>query len=444
MKIKTRLSILTYLQFAIWGCYLVSLGQYLGSAGLGSYIQWFFVVGGLVALVMPALVGAIADRFIQGQRLMGICHFLAAGFMFLAWRYCNSDSHIEFGTLFSLFTLSVIFFQPTVALCNSVSFGLLRERGLDPVKEFPAIRIWGTIGFVASMWIVNSLWVADGTFGFTLSSDSPHSMQRFQYTDMQLLAASVVGFITSFYSFTLPALPIVPKASAVNRGWRSLPVIGAFRLLGDRKLLSFFIFSMLIGVALQINNGYVTPYLTHFRGIPEYAGSFGSANATLLSSLSQISEALWILPVGAVLARCGIKKTIICSIFAWVINFLSFALGNTGSGLWLIIIGMSVYGIAFDFFNVAGALYINKYAPESDKSAAQGLLMMMTKGIGASVGMIVAGYVVNSYCKWEVSDGIRYFSGDWTTVWLIFAGYCLLVATAFILLFKSPSRKATQ
>ena len=198
-------------------------------------------------------------------------------------------------------------------------------------------------------------------------------------------------------------------------------------------------FSMLIGVALQINNGYVAPFLTHFRGMPEFAATFGASNATLLSSLSQISEALWILPVGCVLARVGIKRTVSIAMFAWVVNFALFAMGDTGRGVWLIIGAMLVYGVAFDFFNVAGALFIDRQAPASDRNAAQGLLLMMTKGVGASVGMITAGAVVNRFCSWEMTaEGHRYFMGDWSTVWWIFTGYCLLVAVAFMLLFRQP------
>lgn len=440
MGIKSRLSLLTFLQFAVWGSYLVSLGQYLGSAGLGREIQWFYAVGGFAALFMPALIGAVADRYVPAQKLLGSCHLVAAGFMSAAWAYSATSAKVEFWPLFILFSLSVAFYTPTIALCNSVSFGTLKNRGMEPLKAFPPIRIWGTIGFVAMMWIVNSMWIADGSFGFTLDDGDPNAMSRMQYTVAQLGASAVVGFLTAFYSFTLPEVAARRNAAGNGlTGWRRWPVIGSFRLLGYKQLLPFFLFSMFLGVALQINNGYVTPYLTHFRGLEMYAGTFGAANATLLSSLSQISEAFWILPVGCILARAGIKKTILAAMGAWVVNFFCFALGDTGSGLWLIVTAMLVYGIGFDFFNIAGALFVDRQAPATDKSAAQGLLMMMTKGIGSGLGMIGAGAVVNAFCHWEEIGGHRYFMGSWTTVWLIFCAYCLLVFFAFLLFFKEKT-----
>lgn len=437
MGIKIRLSLLTFLQFAVWGSYLVSLGQYLGSAGLGREIQWFYAVSGFVALFMPALMGAVADRYVQAQKLLGTCHLIAATFMAAAWAYGAFSRKVEFWPLFLLFSLSVAFYIPTLALSNSVCFGTLKQKGLNPVQAFPSIRIWGTIGFVAMMWVVNSMWVADGSFGFTLDDRHPYAMLRMQYTVAQLGASAAVGFLTAFYSFTLPqvAARCVTSGNGM-KGWRVWPVVGSFRLLGYKQLLPFFLFSMFLGVALQINNGYVTPYLTHFRGLEQFAGTFGATNATLLSSLSQISEAVWILPVGCILARVGIKKTILAAMAAWVVNFFCFALGDTGNGMWLIVTAMLVYGIGFDFFNIAGALFVDRQAPATDKSAAQGLWMMMTKGIGSSLGMLGAGAVVNAFCRWEEISGHRYFMGAWTSVWLIFCAYCLLVFFAFLFFFK--------
>lgn len=448
MGIKFRLSLLTFLQFAVWGSYLVSLGQYLGSVGLGREIQWFYAVGGFAALFMPALMGAVADRFVPAQKLLGTCHLLAASFMLAAWGYGAFSGNVEFWTLFILFSLSVAFYIPTLALCNSVSFSTLKSNGFEPVKAFPSIRIWGTIGFVAMMWVVNSMWIADGAVGFTFDNRHPHAMLRMQYTVAQLGTSALIGFLTAIYAFTLPEVAARRKVAVTDNagsslsGWRAWPVIGSFRLLGYKQLLPFFLFSMFLGVALQINNGYVTPYLTHFQGMERFAGTFGATNATLLSSLSQISEAFWILPVGCILARAGIKKTILMAMAAWMVNFFCFALGDTGSGMWLIVTAMLVYGIGFDFFNIAGALFVDKQAPVTDKSAAQGLWMMMTKGIGSSLGMIGAGAVVNAFCYWEEIDGYRYFMGSWTTVWLIFCVYCLLVFFAFMLFFKAPANSS--
>ncbi len=435
--LSARLSLMTFLQFAVWGCYLVSLGQFLGSSGLGRDIQWFYAAGGFSALIMPALAGAVADRYVPAQRMLGLCHFLSALFMFAVWGYAVTAVEVRFWPLFALFALSSAFFAPTVALCNSTCFANLKQSGIDPVKAFPSIRIWGTIGFVAMMWLVNSLWVADGSFGFTLSETHPHAMSRLQYTAGQLCASAVTGVIAALYAVTLPDVPPMRNsADSRLKGWRAMPVIGSFRLLALPQLLPFFLFAMFIGVALQINNGYVTPYLTHFRAMPEFSTTFGASNATLLTSLSQISEAVWILPVGCVLPRIGIKKTIMCAIGAWVINFISFAFGNTGDGLWLIVSAMIVYGVAFDFYNIAGALFIDRQAPQADKSAAQGFMIMMSRGVGSSLGMIAAGAVVNTFCRWEVTGGMRSFMGDWQSVWLIFTAYAAILLIAFSIFFK--------
>lgn len=429
---KNRLSVLFFLQFAVWGTYLVSLGQYLGAAGMGSHIQWFYAVGGFAALFMPALAGAVADRYVSPQRLLALCHLIAATAMLGAFAYGLASAPTpDFAVMLTLFTLSVAFYIPTLSLANSASFALLAREKIDTVKAFPRIRVWGTVGFVVMMWVVNSVWIVPGEgIGITFSDTHPHAMQRMQYTVMQLGACGVVGLLTFVYALTLPSV-----ASAGRRSPGG--VFGSLRLLADRRLLPFFLFSMLIGVALQINNGYVAPYLTHFRGLPEYASTFGANNATMLSSLSQISEALWILPVGFILARAGIKLTVLTAMLAWVVNFLCFALGDTGSGLWLIVTAMIVYGVAFNFFNVAGALFVDRTAPEGRKSAAQGLLMMMTKGVGASAGMLAAGAVVNHFCRWTVVDGQRYLTGDWTSVWLVFTAYCLVTAICFALFFRT-------
>jgi NHS family nucleoside permease-like MFS transporter/NHS family xanthosine MFS transporter len=432
MGITVRLSVLLFFQFAVWGCYLVSIGQYLGAAGLGAEIQWFYAVGGIAALFMPAIVGTIADRYVPAQLMLACCHAAAAMMKFALWVYAATHPRPEFGTFFALYSIAVALYIPTIALCNSTSLTLLKRNGKNPVKVFPKIRVWGTVGFVAAMWLVNSAWIdtQTGTFGFTFSATNPHAMQRFQYTEVQLLASAIIGVITAVYAASLPKIDVCRHTSDERKC--STALIRAMRMPIGKGLLTFFIFSMLIGVALQINNCYTTPFLTHFRDNPMYADTFGANNATFLSSLSQISEALWMLPVGCVLARIGIKRTLIVAMLAWAANFACFALGDTGSGVWLIVTAMILYGVAFDFFNVAGALYVDKCAPNNGKSGAQGVFMMMTKGIGATLGMGAAGAVVNNFCKWDAG----YLTGNWHAVWWIFTGYCITVTIVFILIGK--------
>ena len=432
---KIRLSFLSFMQFAVWGSYLICLGQFLGSAGLGSEISWFYAVGGFVSIFMPAIMGVVADRWVHAQRLLGICHITAAAFMLVAWFYAQSNPTLEFGPFFTIFTCSVAFYMPTIALSNSVSFSILKQRNYDTVKAFPPIRVLGTVGFIIAMWFVNCCYYNDGAFGFTISDSNPNAAFRFQYTDMQLLVSSVLGFILGLYSFSLPDIPNAGKNDA-GKGIMSILGLDAFKLLKDRRMFIFFIFSMLLGVALQITNGYATPFISSFKANPEFANTFGANNATLLTSISQISEALCILLIPFFLKRYGIKRVITIAMIAWVLRFGFFGIGNPGSGLWLLILSMIVYGVAFDFFNVSGALFVEQETDNNIKASAQGLFMLMTNGLGASFGMIIAGAIVNRFIAPTVVDGSVYMVGNWSAPWLIFSAYALVVVILFNILFK--------
>lgn len=433
-SLTARLSALNFLQFAIWGAYLVCLGQYLGPHGLGSDIAWFYSVQGIVSIFMPAIMGIVADKWIQAQRLLGLCHLLAAAFMGAAWWYGATHPQLEFWPFFSLYTLSVAFYMPTIALNNSTSFRVMTAKGLNPVDAFPPIRTLGTVGFIASMWFVNSAYWHDGSFGFTLSEANPMAAFRFQYTENQLLTCAVLGLILGLFSFTLPNCPV--STSTTKKTWSQMLGLDAFRLFADRRMCIFFIFSMLLGVALQITNGFATTFISSFKGVAEYANTFGANNSTLLTSLSQISEALCILMIPFFLKRFGIKRVMLIAMAAWVLRFGFFGFGNPGDRLWMFIASMIVYGVAFDFFNVSGALFVDQETDDRVKSSAQGLFMLMTNGIGASVGTLIAGMVVNHYCSWQEVGGGSYMVGDWRSPWLIFAGYSLVVCIAFAICFR--------
>ncbi|MCM1005750.1 MAG: MFS transporter [Prevotella sp.] len=434
--IKLKLAIMNFLEFAVWGSYLTCLGNYLGSHGLGLDIALFYTVQGIVSIFMPAIMGVIADKYVQPQKLLGYCHFLAAVFMLGAWHYGMTHPTLDFWPFFTLYTLSVAFFMPTIALANTVAFSSLKKAGLDTVKDFPPIRVLGTIGFIAAMWFVNCFYVADGSVGFSLSNplgigqDDP----RFQYTVNQLLTCSVFGLLLFLYCMTLPKCAIAGKEQP-SKGIVSILGLDAFKLFKRKKMAIFFIFSMLLGVSLQITNGYANPFITSFKAIPEYMNSFGANNATLLTSLSQMSEALCILLIPFCLRRFGIKRVMMIAMVAWVFRFGCFGVGNPGSGVWLFIISMLVYGVAFDFFNVSGALFVEKETDPKIQASAQGLFMLMTNGIGATFGTLAAGAVVNSYCTWSPTTP-SYLLGDWETVWLIFASYALVVFVLFTMIFK--------
>lgn len=433
--IKARLTVLSFLQFAVWGAYLICLGQYLGPAGLGDKIAWFYSIVGFVSLFMPALMGIIADKWIPAQKLLGICHLSAAVFMGAAWLYGNSHPHLEFGPFFTLYSLSVAFYMPTIALSNSISFKLIKRAGFDPVVTFPPIRVMGTVGFIASMWFVNCAYFHDGHFGFTISESNPFANFRFQYTDMQLFTCSCLGILLGLFCFSLPDCP-VDIDNGQKKTLSDRLGLSAFRLFSDRRMAVFFIFSMLLGVALQITNGFATTFISSFKGVPEYATTFGANNSTLLTSLSQISEALCILLIPFCLKRFGIKKVMLMAMLAWVLRFGLFGFGNPGSGIWMLILSMIVYGVAFDFFNVSGALFVDRETNDNVKSSSQGLFMLMTNGLGASVGTLIAGAIVNHYCKWQMVDGEMYMLGDWKSPWLIFAAYSLIVGILFAILFR--------
>ena len=421
--IKTRLIVMNFLEFAIWGCYLVSMGIYLGSIGLGDKIFWFYTVQGLVSLFMPALVGIVADKWIPAQKMMSICHAIAGIFMIGAGWYClQSGGNVNFATLFSLYTVSVAFYMPTIGLANSVAFNALNEAGLDTVTAFPPIRVFGTVGFIVAELFVN----------FT----------GFQSTYQQFLSAGVLGLLLMFYSLTMPNCP-VNKGS--NSSLADTLGLSAFKLFKSKTMAIFFIFSMLLGVCLQITNSYGTMYINSFQQIVEFAETWGAKNATALTAISQASEALCILLIPFCLKRMGIKGVMLMAMFAWAFRFGFFAIGNTGSGLIWLILSCVVYGVAFDFFNVAGGLFVDNHTSIKMRSSAQGLFMIMTNGIGASVGTFLAGTcVVNKFVDMTPgADAVKNWEG-WQHSWVIFAIYALTISILFYVIFKEPKQKGVS
>ena len=418
MNIKFRLIIMNFLQFAVWGAYLTSMGNYLGSIGLGTNIGWFYAVQGIVSIFMPAVMGIVADRWIPAQRLLGICHFIAAIFMVAATYYgFTAGANIEFSTLFTLYTVSVAFYMPTIALSNSVAYIILVDNGYDTIKAFPPIRTFGTIGFICAMLFVD--------------------FAGYQGSNIQFLVSGILGFVLFLYSFTLPKCAVAEKGEKKTL-FEALG-LKAFALFKEKKMAIFFIFSMLLGVSLQITNAYANPFITSFKAIPEYASSFGANHANALISLSQVSETICILLIPFFLKRFGIKIVMLLSMFAWVLRFGLFGLGNPGSGVWMFVLSMIVYGVAFDFFNVSGSLFVDKETTKNIRSSAQGVFMMMTNGFGASIGTLAAQEVVDHYV-FSKTDKIQQLQG-WTTAWYIFAGYALLVAILFAILFKYKHRQ---
>jgi len=404
---------MNFLQFAIWGAYLTSMGNYLGSIGLGAEIGLFYAMQGIVSIFMPAILGIVADRWIPAQKLLGLCHALAAIFIFAAGYYgMTAGDQTQFPVLFTLYSLSVAFYMPTIALSNSVAYNVLVKNQFDTIKAFPPIRTFGTIGFICAMLFVD----------FT----------GFQNNYTQFFVSAVLGILLFLYAFTLPECPT--SNSHEKRSLYDALGLKAFSLFKDKKMAIFFIFSMLLGVSLQITNGYANPYITGFKDIPGFASTWGANHANALISLSQVSETLCILLIPFFLKRFGIKKVMLMAMFAWFLRFGLFGLGNPGSGVWMFISSMIVYGIAFDFFNVSGSLFVDKETDKSIRSSAQGVFMMMTNGFGATIGMLAAGKVVNHFV-FSQTEPLAQLEG-WRTSWYIFAGYALLVTLLFAIIFK--------
>lgn len=417
---------MNFLEFAVWGSYLTSLGNFLARNGLGTEIGWFYAVQGLVSLFMPSLIGIIADRWIQAQKMLSLSHLIAGLFMAAAGVYCMTADTIELTPLFCLYTVSVAFFMPTIGLANSVAFNALTKAGMDTIKDFPPIRIWGTIGFICAMLFVNFV-----------GPEGAH----FQTSYMQLFTSAVFSFLLVFYALTMPKC----STSKVQKGASLSDSLGlnAFKLFKQKHMAIFFLFSMFLGVSLQITNGYANPYITSFENIPEYANAWAAQNANALISLSQISETLCILLIPFCLKRFGIKGVMLMSMFAWVFRFGFFGAGNPDSGLWMFIVSCIVYGIAFDFFNVSGGLYVDKMTTPDIRSSAQGLFMIMTNGLGATIGTLSAMAIVNHFvpsaealANLSSGEAATIQLAGWRTCWYIFACYALIVGVLFFFIFR--------
>ena len=419
-QLKIRLVLMLVLQYAAWGAYLTSLGRYLGNVGLGPQIKWFFAMQGIVSIFMPTLMGIVADRYLPAQKTLSLCHGLAGLFMIGAGLYCfSAPDAVQFGPLFTLYSLSVAFYMPTIAISNSVAYNAMGKNGMDPVKEFPPLRVFGTVGFIISMLATNFVKI-----GGVAMQDS--------YT--QLFSSGLLSLVLCGYALTMPACD-------VNRGEsKSLAEafgLKAFSLFKDGQFAVFFIFSMLLGASLQITNGYANTFLGSFAADPTLANAFAVKNSNALIAISQASETLCILLIPICMKKFGIKKVMLMAMFAWVFRFGFFGLGDPAwPGVLLFVLSCIVYGVAFDFFNISGSLYVNENTTPDIRSSAQGVFMLMTNGLGATVGTLVAGKVVEMI-------GVFEDPAKWPVAWYVFASYALVVGILFAIFFKDPKKAKT-
>jgi len=399
MSIKHRLVVMNFLQLFVWGSWLISLGGYMivTLKFSGGQVGSIYATMGIASLFMPAVLGMVADRWINAERLLGACHLVGAASLLMA------SSVSDFGSMYFFMLLNAMAYMPSIALNNAVSYRVLEQYGRDVITTFPPIRVWGTIGFIAAMWTVDML-------GWTVS--------HFQFY-VGAAAAALLGL----YAFTMPSCP--PARARRNGSWVSTLGLDALVLFKQKKMLVFFLFSMLLGAAPQIGASFGQPFLYDFTTV--YPNSFAVNHPGLLMSVSQISETLFILTIPFILLRFGIKKVMLMSAFAWALRFGLFGIGNPGNGMVFLVLSMIVYGMAFDFFIISGSLFVKTEAPGNMVASAQGLFMLMTNGAGAFLGGMVSGVVVDYF----TADGMK----DWPGIWFSFATYALVTGMALFLVF---------
>jgi NHS family xanthosine MFS transporter len=400
MSIQLRLTVMNFMQFFVWGAWLISLGAYmivtLGFSG--GQVGSIYATMGVASLFMPGLMGIVADRWVNAERLYGILHLIGAGL--LLWASTVRD----FDTLYLIMLLNAMVYMPTIALNNTVSYKVLEQGGLDVIRKFPPIRVWGTVGFIVAMWMVDFA-------GWTKSA-------------LQLYISAGAAVFLGLYGFTMPKCP--PARDMAKKSIVSALGLDAFVLFRRTQMLVFFLFAMMLGAALQITNAFGGAFLADFAG--SYPDSFGVQHPNILISISQISETLFILTIPFFLQRFGIKVVMLTSIVAWVFRFGLFAVGDPGAGLWMLVLSMIIYGMAFDFFNISGSLFVDREAESNIRASAQGLFMVMTNGLGAFFGSMAAGMVVDHFTV----GGVK----DWQSIWFSFAGYALALALVFPFLFR--------
>ncbi|HFG0470385.1 TPA: nucleoside permease [Flavobacterium psychrophilum] len=404
MSIKNRLIIMSFLQFFVWGAWLITVGNYWFTTKQWSGAEFgaIFSTLGLSSILMPALTGIIADKWVNAEKLYGVLHIL--GGLAIAYLPQVNNPTSFYWVIFA----AMMCYMPTISLSNSVAYYILKDNNYDIVKVFPPIRVWGTVGFIAAMWLTNL-------------SGNKASVNMFY---ISAFAAMVLGI----YSFTLPKCPPQKLISESDSFLKKLG-LDAFKLFGNYKMALFFVFSMFLGGALQLTNMYGDTYLSDFAKVPQYANSFVVKYSTIIMSISQISETLFILAIPFFLKRFGIKQVMLISMLAWVLRFGLFSYGNPTNGLWMIIMSCVVYGMAFDFFNISGSLFVGTTTDSKMRSSAQGLFMMMSNGFGAFFGGIISGFIIDKYFT---INGKR----DWHNIWLAFAIYALVVAILFAVFFK--------
>ncbi len=414
MGIKIRLTLLNFLQFFIWGSWLLTIGAWWFHTREWSGAEFgaIFSTMGIASIFMPAIAGILADRWINAERLYGIFHMAGAVILFMIPEIGNPSA------MFWVMLLNMCFYMPTIALAITVNYASLKSKGLDVVTHYPPLRVWGTVGFIVALWII--------------------SLTGLEKLAGQFYVASAASLFLGLYAFTLPKCP--PMGAGKGHSLVSALGLKAFAMFRDSKMAIFFVFAMLLGASLQLTNAYGDTFLHDFAKLPEFRDLAAVKFPAIIMSISQISETLFILTIPFFLKRFGIKKVMLFSMIAWVLRFGLFAIGDPGPGLWLIILSCIIYGLAFDFFNISGSLFVETQTEPGIRASAQGLFMMMTNGFGAFLGSWISGLVIDTFFK--VSDDPATIMFDWPGIWSAFAAYSLVVAILFAILFRHKHNPA--
>jgi MFS transporter, NHS family, xanthosine permease len=405
MDIKKRLIVMNFLEFFIWGSWLITIGAYWfqNKQWAGDDFGKIFSTMGVSAIFMPAVMGIIADRWINAERLLGICHIVGAATLYFIPQVDDPQ------TFYWVMLLYMLFYMPTISLANTVSYSALVRGEKNIVKDFPPIRVWGTIGFIVAMWTV--------------------SLMHYEVSANQFYVASLVSLLLGVYSFTLPKCPPAEN-QGTKKTWVDIFGLRAFTLFKDFNMALFFIFAMLLGAALQLTNAYGDTFLHDFAKVDIYKDTLAVKYPAIIMSISQISETLFILAIPFFLRRFGIKQVMLISMFAWVLRFGLFAYSNPADRLWMIILSCIVYGMAFDFFNISGSLFVDTQVKPEIRASAQGIFMMMTNGFGAWLGSRISGIAIEKYYTYSNNEL------DWVGIWTAFSIYALIVAVLFAVLFR--------
>lgn len=405
MNVKFRLTLMNFLQFFIWGSWLITIGVYWfqNKQWSGSEFGVIFSTMGIASIFMPALAGIVSDRWINAEKLLGMMHILGAMVLFSLPLVDNPT------TFFWVILLNMIFYMPTLSLSITVAYTALKNNKKDVIKDYPPIRIWGTIGFIAALWVVS------------LSGNEASSNQFY--------IASAVSLFLGVYAFTLPKCPPLAKKTETKSFVDALG-LRAFSLFRQGNFAIFFLYSMLLGATLQLTNAYGDTFLHDFKNVPEYANLLAVKYPAIIMSISQISETLFILAIPFFLRKFGIKYVMLFSMLAWVLRFGLFAFADPAGGLWMIILSCIIYGMAFDFFNISGSLFVETQVDAKMRGSAQGLFMMMVNGFGALFGSFASGWIIEHFFTYADQ------SKDWTNIWITFAAYTLVLAVTFPFVFK--------